>query len=89
MSVNSVDRSPVAPKISGVETSASTHTTRLQTASIDKSPLTTAIENSKQAILGFNEVKGKLSDDERASLHPALAVLRDVLNEISGDSESL
>ena len=79
-----VSQSPVQ----SVVTPISTTTAPSQTTQVDKSPLTTAIENSKQAILGFKEVKGKLSDDERASLHPALAVLRDVLNEISGDSES-
>ena len=79
-----VSQSPVQ----SVVTPISTPTTPLQTVKVEKSPLTSAIENSKQAILGFKEVKGKLSDDERASLHPALAVLRDVLNEISGDSES-
>ena len=88
MSFKSVARSHVFPNIGEVKTSASTTKTPLQPASVDKSPLTTAIEKSKQAILGFKEAKGKLSDDERASLHPALAVLRDVLNEISGDSES-
>jgi len=88
MSVKSVARSPAAPNISGAETSASTPTTSLQKVKVEKSSLTAAIENSKQAILGFKEARGKLSDDERASLHPALAVLRDVLNEISGDSES-
>lgn len=88
MSVKNVVRSPVAPNISEVETSASTPKTPLQTVKAEKSPLTSAIEKSKQVILGFKEVRGKLSDDERTSLTPALAVLRDVLNEISGDSES-
>jgi len=71
-----------------VATPISTPTNPLQTVHVDKSQLTSAIEKNKQAILGFKEVKGKLSDDETASLHPALAVLRDVLNEISDDSES-
>ena len=79
-----VSQSPVKP----FETPISTPTTPLQKVHVDKSPLTTAIENSKKVILGFEKVRVKLSDDERASLHPALAVLRDVLNEISGDSES-
>ena len=79
-----VSQSPVQ----SVVTPISTPTTPLKTINVDKSPLTSAIEKSKQAILGFKEARGKLSDDERASLHPALAVLRDVLNEISGDSES-
>jgi hypothetical protein len=79
-----VSQSPVKP----LETPISTPTTPLQKVHVDKSPLTTAIENSKKVILGFEKVRVKLSDDERASLHPALAVLRDVLNEISGDSES-
>ena len=79
-----VSQSPVQ----SMATHISTPTTPLQKVKVEKSPLTAAIENSKQAILGFKEARGKLSDDERASLHPALAVLRDVLNEISGDSES-
>ncbi len=88
MSVKHVVRSPALSNISEVETSASTPTTPLQTVKAEKSPLTSAIEKSKQVILGFKDVRGKLSDDERTSLTPALAVLRDVLNEISGDSES-
>jgi hypothetical protein len=80
-------RVPQSP-VQSVATHISTPKNPLQKEKVEKSPLTTAIENSKQAILGFKEARGKLTDDERASLHPALAVLRDVLNEISGDSES-
>ena len=79
---------PIQVPITYGETTVSTPTALSQKVQVDKSPLTTAIEKSKQAILGFKEVKRKLSIDERASLHSALAVLRDVLNEISGDSES-
>ena len=80
-------RVPQSP-VKSVATHISTSTNPLQKVKVEKSTLTSAIENSKQVILGFKEARGKLSDDERASLHPALAVLRDVLNEISGDSES-
>ena len=88
MSVSNVALSHIANIPHLAETPVATPTPTQQTAQVDKKQLTTAIEKSKQAILDFKDVKEKLSDDERASLHPALAVLRDVLNEISGDSES-
>ena len=88
MRASNVAQPLIQSPVKSVENPVSTTTAPSQTAQVDKSQLTSAIENSKQAILGFKEVKGKLRDDERASLHPALAVLRDVLNEISGDSES-
>jgi|GEM_PF-2213989 len=88
MRASNVAQPLIQSPVKSVENPVSTTTAPSQTAQVDKSQLTSAIEKSKQAILGFKQVKGKLSDDERASLHPALAVLRDVLNEISGDSES-
>ena len=89
MRVSNVAQPIIQSPVKTVETPVTTTTAPSQTVHVDKSQLTSAIEKSKQAILGFKEAKGELSLDERASLHPALAVLRDVLNEISGDSESV
>ena len=63
MRASNVAQPLIQSPVKSVENPVSTTTAPTQTEQVDKSQLTTAIENSKQAILGFKEVKGKLRDD--------------------------
>ncbi|MCE2871538.1 MAG: hypothetical protein LW714_09045 [Oxalobacteraceae bacterium] len=84
MSVSNVARLPISSTVDEIQ---NTRTAPEKKPTVDVQKIATAVLQSKQEIAGLGEDLEKLDTLERASLKPAFAVLKETLEELSGDPD--
>ena len=84
MSVSNVARLPISSTVDEIQ---NTRTAPEQKPTVDVQKIATALLQSKQEIARLGEDLEKLDPVERSSFKPAFAVLKETLEELSGDPD--